>query len=281
MFKKIEVPPHLSKLVKYFYRLEQTIESGKNQYLLPSSMPIAGFIYKGSWNIESEPRTGKIEMELPNFYIVGQITCGYYLMLKDEDAGVIGAALQPDALWQIFKTDIEPFTNSPKDSNDIFKKFGFDTYQKKLISQNNIEKFTEIVIEFFTNIQNEINYEYTPASEVVNIITDKKGIIKVTELCELMKLPERYLQRNFKKVIGTSIKDFIRCVKFNNLFTEIFLKPEGQDTETLIYLYSYYDLSHFYKDYKYFFKVSPTKEQKERFHLFEELIINGKYLLMK
>lgn len=280
MFKKIEVPEHLSKLVSYFYQMEQSTETENEQYLLPSSLSIMGFIYLGSWNIQSEPKTGLIEMQLPKFYTVGQITCGYHLHNNYKKSGVIGVALQPDALWQILKNDISFLTNRPIHSIELFSKYGFQDYAVAFEKATTVEERIEIVINFFSHLHQNTKYEYNPAADVVKLIIEKKGIIKVSEICTETRLQERYLQRNFKKVIGTSIKDFIRCVRFNHLFTELFVKKANQDVETLIYLYNYYDLSHFHKDYKYFFKTTPTKEHKERFSLFEELITN-EYLLLK
>lgn len=281
MFKKIDTPEHLNRLVYYIFKMEQTKELGESQYLLPSTTQILGFIFEGGWRIEIQPKANILEKVLPRFYTAGQVTCGYNITITTNKSKIIGVALRPDALWQILKKDISYLTNNAEKSEIIFAKFEFEKYKNQFLGTKSESEKLKIIIDFLTHVSENINYEYNPATEAVKLIVDKKGVLKVSEICAEMKLQERYLQRNFKKVIGTSIKDFIRCVRFNHLFTELFLKTANQDVETLIYLYNYYDLSHYHKDYKYFFKTTPSQEHKERFCLFEELITNGKYLLLE
>lgn len=279
MYCQLETPDHLKHLVCFFYSMEHKKEDGDIQKLLPSSTPVMGWQFEGKWRLDYTLNNTRHQYLLPEFYIVGQLTIGYNLSVEKEKAGILGAALQPDALWQILGSGVERFSNAPRASEEAFTPYRFPRYKAAYQKAGTSEERLKIMIDFFTELDKQITHRYNPMEDVLKLIFREKGALKVLNICEELHMPERYLQRTFKKIIGISPKDFIRSVRFNNMFTQLSLDKTSQNQELLAMLYNYYDLSHFHKDYKHFFDVSPARDTLSCFHLFRELVETSPYLL--
>lgn len=279
MYQQFKVPEPLDKIVSFFYQMEMRKTDGKLQDLLPAASPVMGWQYTGNWRIKYLEGQKKYNYILPNFYIVGQQKTAYSLSVEGDVSGIIGAALKPDALWNLFKTDVSPFTQKIMLSETVFERFNFSYFKNFYEKEKTTEDRLKIVQDFFHSLVKKNNFEYHPAQEILKLIYREQGALKVHEISEELKMNERYLQRVFKKIVGLSCQDYIRIVRFNNIFTEIFLNAQQRNITKLAMMYNYYDKSHFYKDFYFFFRRKPSKIELNHFNLFRELVEKTPYLL--
>lgn len=279
MYKHIKAPESLQKLVCFFYCMEHREEDGTLQHLLPSNTEIMGWQYTGKWRVQFYEKAKHESFILPNFYTTGQQTLGYSLTVENGIAGILGAALQPGSLWQIFKRPMFNFKNRIHLTKEIFNNINADFYLTEYENTENEAGRLEIMIAFYEKLLKDIELNNDIIFDAVNLIFQQKGALKVSDILEKLHLHEKYLQRNFKKIIGTTPSEFIRNVRFANVFTQLSLSEKEQNKEPLTMLYNYYDFSHFQKDYKYYFRNPPSKQLADRFLLFQELLEKDPYLL--
>ena len=279
MHRQIQAPQSLQKIVCFFYIMEHQKKDGSLQNLLPSNTEIMGWQYDGKWRVKFYDKAKNENFLLPDFYTTGQQTLGYNLSVEGESAGIMGAALQPGTLWQIFKKPVADFKNSIHLTYDIFKAFNANYYLNEYTLAGNETHRLEVMIAFYEQLMSAIQWKNDIVFDVVNFIFKQKGALKVADILEIYRLNEKYLQRNFKKIIGTTASEFIRNVRFANVFTQLSLSEKEQNKEFLAMLYNYYDFSHFQKDYQYYFRNLPSKQLITRFLLFRELVEKDPYLL--
>lgn len=279
MYKTIETPNSLQKLVCFFYCLEHFDNANAIQNLLPSNTEIMGWQYSGNWVVNFYDNKKNESFTLPNFYITGPQTVGYQIRAINGLAGILGAALQPGSLWQILNKPITQFKNKVYPTEVIFKEYNFSSFIKNYKLANNESTRLEIMIAFYENVLEKVKWKSNIIFDVIKHIFLQKGALNVAEILLKFNLNEKYLQRNFKEIVGTTPTEFIRNVRFSNVFTILSLSEEIQNKTMLARIFNYYDLSHFQKDYKYYFRSLPSAQMESCFNLFRELIDKDPYLL--
>lgn len=112
----------------------------------------------------------------------------------------------------------------------------------------------------------------TPFSYAANIdracalIQARQGNIPIGELSREVGMSQRYLESNFKDMIGTSPKLYCRIVRFIASY-QFILGNAQTDWNELIYRHQFFDQSHFIRDFKRFFGYSPSKVHLANAHL--------------
>ena len=276
MYIQFEPPQDLKHLVCFFYEMEHDPKDGPLQALLPSATEVNGWQYTGRWRLQMEDKNEKRDDLLPEFYMVGQQTVAYRLTAEQGVAGIFGAALQPGTIFQLTGQPAHHFTNNPIDSTTFLKPELIVPFIRSYAKAKSTDERMGILIRFYR--QFNIPPSYAVYKEALQIIYQQKGCILVKELCEKLKINERYLQREFREKVGVSPLTYLKIIRFNNVFTILSLSEEKQHLEPLAMLFMYYDVSHFNKTHKKYFGVSPSKLMLDRFCLLQELIKKGPYL---
>lgn len=267
----------MKHLVCFFYAMEHHCDDEPLQTLLPSATEVNGWQYSGRWRVKFNLKKESKEMLLPEFYFVGQQTVSYSLTAEGGLAGIFGAALQPGTVAAITGKQAHLFTNNPIDTQTLFPATLITPVISAFQQANNNDQRLEIISSFYENLK--IKDSYQVHKEALQVIYQRKGCISVKELCEKLHINERYLQREFRKNIGIPPSAYLQILRFNNVFATLSTASEKQKIEGLAMLFNYYDLSHFNKDYKKYFGITPSKLLLHRFQLLEELIRKGPYLL--
>lgn len=280
MYLQIEAPVDLKNLISFFYVMELEEKEKLKQPLLPSLTPIMGWQYKGFWEIRAR-RFGNKEEKwiLPEFYTVGQQTVSYTLRTVKGTAGIMGAALHPDALWQMFNKPAKPFTNVTVSTTELFDKILIDNTVAAFKKSETEEKRLEVLVQFYRTVNKNISVRYTPVRDAVDIIFQERGAVSVRQIAEKMRLNERYLQRYFNTIIGLTPHQYIQMVRFNNIFIELTKPQDKQNLRDLAVFYNYYDLPHFNKEFKKYFGFPPSGFILDNFILLRDLIQDTPYLL--
>lgn len=104
--------------------------------------------------------------------------------------------------------------------------------------------------------KNEQKYKYGRIRHVVDKINDAKGVLKIDELASDTFLSRKQFERSFSDVIGTSPKQFLKIVRFQNAIYERSLNSKQSLTE-IAHKCGYYDQAHMISDFKTLSGITP------------------------
>ncbi|MEH0158479.1 helix-turn-helix domain-containing protein [Limibacter armeniacum] len=185
-----------------------------------------------------------------------------------QEGGVkaTGVELTPHGCIQLLGIDV---TKNSSCFIDMEAYMGncFTQLQEQIYAEELPVRKVEILSNFLINNQ----HIHTPAKnlsartqEALHYILEQAGRMDVSEVAETCCTTLRNLQRDFKKAIGLSPKQFISLVRFNNAF-RMMVKQPHQSLESISYECGYYDPSHLIKDFRKFMGVVPSHlKAKER-----------------
>jgi AraC-like DNA-binding protein len=202
---------------------------------------------------------------------------GYKLTAEQGLAGIFGASLQPGTIHRISGKPAWLYTNNVVESTTFFSPPVISPFITRFRKTKDNRERLALLTEFYR--QFNIADEYELFKEAIRLIYRHRGCISVKKICENLRINERYLQREFRAKLGVAPSNYLKVIRFNNIFTELSLAKERQNLETLALLYNYYDLSHFNKEYKNYFGLAPSKFLLHEFSLLKDLISETPYLL--
>jgi AraC-like DNA-binding protein len=117
------------------------------------------------------------------------------------------------------------------------------------------------VIEKFLMNQLRINYKEYEMKRIaysIALVNKAKGVISIQALSSASFLSRKQFERTFLSYIGTSPKQFLRTVRFQNSLYEK-QKNENLSLTELAYNCGYYDQSHMIYDYKLLSGKTPSQ----------------------
>ncbi len=112
--------------------------------------------------------------------------------------------------------------------------------------------------KFLYKTRCEMGYDYQIIDYAIRKIYLSNGGLNISDLSEETGYSDRYIRKIFEKYIGFSPKQFCQIVKFQNSL-DMILKTESSLLDS-----SYYDQSHFIREFKKFTLLTP-KQYKEMY----------------
>ncbi|MBD1434892.1 AraC family transcriptional regulator [Sphingobacterium sp. DN00404] len=166
---------------------------------------------------------------------------------------------KPSSFYSIFKVDPSAFHARPirnladiLDENwmQIFDKM----YEKKILSER-----ISFLDDVFSSFKTDDCFPHI-LSTAVEYIEAKKGNITVSDVLHKLgkKVNSKWLHRNFVKYIGISPKKYISLQRFIYTYGQ-YEKSKSENLFDLALISGYYDYNHFFKDFKQYIGVAPSK----------------------
>lgn len=247
-FKRIEPSSALAHLVECFWVVESS-EPPHPQKIIPDGFPEIIFHYRDHYRINI---SGRWE-DQTKYLMAGQIT-KYFHLENTGDAGMIGIKLKPSAPTQLFQLDMKEYRDKVVDlelaAPNTFKWF-IDLINDSPDHAEWIKVLEKLLLELpIAQINNTL-------VAALDLIFDNKGVIKVGEICNLLDVNERTLERLFARYVGLSPKFYARIIRFNAIFDLMQKKDPGWSD--LVYESGYYDQSHFIRNFRNFTGIDPSK----------------------
>lgn len=93
--------------------------------------------------------------------------------------------------------------------------------------------------------------------EVLEYIHQSNGNISLNTIGEIVQVSPRTIERSFLINVGISPKEYIRIVRFNNIF-KFLLENRFEDWQDIVHQFGYFDQSHFIHDFKAVTGFTPS-----------------------
>lgn len=202
---------------------------------------------------EQKATFNKEEIPLEGIVISGQFFRSYQFKTT-KASHAFGISFHPTALFKILNTDISELYNKHLQ----LCKYNSNLYQL-LNPIMNVSKSSEQIVKklniLFQNINLNINKNTIEVDKAIDIIKSKEGLLNIQEILDQVKISQKTLENQFKKIVGLTPGKYTRLYRFLKLMRKY--ESKVIDLNDLIHIYDYYDRSHFTKDFKLFIHQSP------------------------
>lgn len=214
--------------------------------------------------------TGKQKVIVDNTEILmeGIMVAGQYYrsynFFTNTITSSIGANLHPTALFKLLNTDISKLENKHANLNKISPDF-YNRIRPVFEAHLNPKETIKILNNFLLNEPLTINKNTDYIDNVIEIIRNQDGLVNVNDIVEQINISQKTLETQFKKIVGMTPGKYIRQYRFIKLMR----KYESQEIaiNDLLYMFDYYDRSHFAKDFKLFMNETPKSFFKKDYPL--------------
>ena len=242
------IPTELLRPFIKTYRIIESQDEMVNRVLPNTSLALA-FRYKGQVSY----LTDKSQDNLPTSTISG-LRKSVRLIHYMNDTATIIILFKETGAKSFFKEPLyELFEASASLDNFITQQKIAIIEEQLAEAKNNIQRIA--IIEQFLLSQ---LFNYTP-DKLISIAVEKihstKGIIKIKELADTLYISNDAFEKRFRKIVGTSPKNFSSIVRMNSL---IKLRENSKTISDIAFEAGYYDQPHFNKDFKLFTGQTPT-----------------------
>ncbi|QOD61057.1 AraC family transcriptional regulator [Polaribacter haliotis] len=255
-----------SHLVEDFYHI---VYSKKivplNATIIPLGNTGIAYIYSNGQKISLNNN----ETVIKNLIINGQFYKSYKFNVS-EIGSACGLSFKPTALHKLTGLDISKFSHKYSVFNQIDKNLA-DKFENIFINHNNdFKKLFAKLEKLLLEIPIIENKNTIAIDKVLHTIHLKEGMISVNELLNEIPFGQKTLETLFKKMVGLTPAKYIRIFRFKNLMKQY--ESNKIDLKDLIYMYNYYDESHFAKDFKAFTSKSFKDYFKDEFTLIKKAL---------
>ena len=220
--------------------------------ILPICVTAITYAYKGDQcAIYKDKKTA-----LKGLMLTGQFYESYQFRVESASKS-FGICFHPTALYKIAKINGHKIKNTHIPLEDVSQKLYSILNPIFLKHANDISLLTQNLKEVILSLPLDTNDSIKQIDNVISYINEKEGMLNTYDLLDHIDFSQKTLETQFKKIIGFTPGKYIRLHRFLKLMR----KYEGKeiDLKDLIYMYNYYDHSHFGKDFKYFMKQSPKE----------------------
>jgi AraC-like DNA-binding protein len=245
-FQSAYPSPSLAPFVKKYWALENCLPTGKKhmQRIVPSGLPELIFYFG------NRPQTTSSEKSIPeNVCVSGQQTRFYDLLISGK-LSLFSILFQPHGAAQIFNIPINQLFEQNVPLEFIMNHEATDLEAKLQETSSFQEKVT--IAEKFLLARLKSYYKHHEFSRInfcLSEINRSKGMVSPERLSALACLSRKQFERNFSAFVGTSPRQFLKTVRFQNTLHTRF-KQKSLSLTQLAFDCGYYDQSHMINDFK-------------------------------
>ena len=195
---------------------------------------------------------------------VGGLLKKFYLVKTNGPSDFIGVVFKPGKFQRLISATIDDIRGKILPFSEVFNQDGDQIYEELLRTSSDDEKYLIIqnflleLLKYESKVENAFIYW---AIEKINF---QKGDINVAALAKDIRVSERHLRRKFKQVVGFSPKFFAKLIRLGYVLQTIELaKRQNQFLNEMPSITSYFDQSHFIRDFQSIVGISPKSYLQE------------------
>ena len=242
---------HVDHIIEELYELTFPEDATPFQStILPICVTAITYVYNGK---QSAIFNG-MNMPLDGLIVTGQFYESYQFVVENSSQS-FGICFHPTALYKIAKINGHKIKNKHLPLKLVSNSLHNILEPIFLDHKDNIPELIKGIKTAVLKLPILQNNSTLQVDNVIEIIKEKEGMLNTYELLDHINFSQKTLETHFKNIVGLTPGRYIRLYRFLKLMR----KYEGKeiDLKDLIYMYNYYDHSHFVKDFKHFMKQSP------------------------
>ena len=200
-----------------------------------------------------------------NGLIVTGQAYGFYEVTIVEESYNFGFGLKPTSLYKLTGKDVSKFNNNHVNINQLTDDFFIKLKAIFEENSNNIHQFIKAIYTFFEKLPFAKDQNIGYLEKAIDLIEEKEGLIKVSDLLDNIPFSQKKLELQFKKIIGLTPGKYIKQYRFMKLMQKY--NSREISMSDLQYMFNYYDASHFAKDFQFFMNQTPKSYFKKDYPL--------------
>lgn len=174
---------------------------------------------------------GSTLMEFGKTYVVGAMN-SFKDSFIDNDTHLIGVCLKPATFANFYN-----FASQNELTNDTIE---FDKS-----NAFHIDKVLDDPYNYFNHFYAQrLKLKTNPLQSIIDHIHAANGKVSIQELSKTHFTTIRQLERNFKKLIGLSPKEYSNIIRFQHALNLIKISDQATSLSTIAFECGYYDHSH-------------------------------------
>ncbi|MCF8357841.1 MAG: helix-turn-helix domain-containing protein [Prolixibacteraceae bacterium] len=243
----------LSQYVKQYWSLANCVPEGEEhvQRIVPNGL------FELIFYLENKPQSSDPQKAISdNIIITGQLK-SYHDIKITGNLSLFAIYFLPHGLSMFLDLPIKELFNHSVPLKLIVKD-KVNQLEDELSSAITFKQKIEVAENFLIKQfqENEKKYSYNRIRNVINLINETKGIMDIEDLVSKTFLSRKQFERTFSNFIGTSPKQFLKIVRFQNAIFEKSKNAELSLTE-IAHRCGYFDQSHMINDFKTLSGITP------------------------
>lgn len=249
----------LSQYVKHYWSLQHcnSLRSEHIQRIIPSGLFELIFYFK------DKPESSDEKKEVSDsILITGQLKDFHDLKISG-DLELFSIYFHPHGLSMFLDLPMSEIFNHSIPLRYVLND-AVNKLEDELSSADKHEDRVKITEYFLLSRlrKNEKKYHYDKIRHLINLINREKGIVDINSLVADSFLSRKQFERVFSEIIGTSPKQFLKVVRFQNAIFEKTKNP-GLNLTELAYKCGYFDQAHMINDFKTLSGYTPKHYFKD------------------
>jgi AraC-like DNA-binding protein len=249
-FKRFDPAEELKSVIECYWIIEDDDTTPQQQKIIPDGFNEIIFHYRSPYRINLGGDWEDQSLSL----LAGQIRKHFFLE-NTGASGIIGIKVKPTALTHLFGLVMHRFTDRAVDLASVPALQPILIQEQLRDAAGHGERIV-LLNDLFKKIVLEKKYITTAADHAIELIFANHGMIPVSTITQTVGIGERQLENLFKKYIGLSPKFFMRIIRFNYIFKLV--QDNNQSWSGLAYEASYFDQSHFIRNFRDFTGENPS-----------------------
>ncbi len=241
-YKKVKPYKELEPYIHFYWELKGNEAERQWERVFPDGC--AGIVINLGDTCLTD--NGSTLMEFGKTYVVGAMT-SFKDSFIDTDTHLIGVCLKPATFANFYK-----YTSQNELTND--------TVEFEKSNSFNLDKIIENPFNYFDHFYSErIITKSNQLQKVIDDIHLTNGQMSIYKLSRRHFITTRQLERNFKKFIGLTPKEYSNIIRFQNALNIIKNSSENRSLLDIAFECGYYDHSHLNNEFKRNTGLSPSQ----------------------
>jgi len=241
-YKQVTPHPDLTNYIDAFWTATGTGQQLKQEKILPDGC--VDLIFNLGEDCKTDNNMFTMQSGKP--YLVGTMT-SFKESLLNSTHKLVGIRFKPASFSSFYNyTPLNEITN---------KTIEFEQSLSPNILK--VERYSVSYLNAY--FLNGLTRQKHNLAAIVKDIQASLGQVNIDELAKRNFTTVRQLERNFKKHIGISPKEFANVVRFQHTFSSIKNNKQGKSLSEIAFYCGYYDHAHLSNEIKRYTGIAPSQ----------------------